>query len=237
MRRRIGVYFAAGWGMFLAASAAPHLLGRAGLGPLLESVPWLSHFIVKTVLVALALGAMAYHGRSARAFGFRRAGPWPRRLLLAGFGLGLLASVLVLVTPARGMSGMFEGYGLLALILGIWIYSSVTEEIFVRGWYQTAAAAASEGEGRSRSEAIASSAILFGSMHLSLFQAGADVWTVFIIVVFTTLLGWGAAVARERSSSVVPAILVHVLFNVGGFVAGVIYTVASIVRSGGPIAM
>jgi membrane protease YdiL (CAAX protease family) len=243
MNRRIALYFAAGWAIFLVASASPYLLARVGLQAWLDSIPWLSHFIVKTVLAGLAVAAMACEGRPPAAFGFRGASPWRRRLLLAGLGSGVVASLLVLVTPARGMTGLFAGFGLVALVLSIWIYSSVTEEIFTRGWYQSAVMPVGDvgdvgevGAG-SRSAAIASSAILFGSMHLSLLWMGADLWTVAIIVTVTGLLGWAAAVARHQSGSLIPAILVHVLFNVGGFIAGVIYAIVTIARTGNPPVM
>ena len=229
MNRRIAVHFAAAWAMFLVASAAPHLLGLAGLQPWLDSVPWLSHFIVKTVLLGLSLAAMARDGRGLREFGFRRSRPWRKRLLWAGMGLGLLSSLLILLTPALGMAVMFEGYSFVALVLSVWIYSSVTEEIFTRGWYQGAVSGDAPP-----SAVIASSAILFGSIHLSLLWVGADLWTVAIVVAATTLLGWAAATARHQSGSVLPAIVVHVLFNVGGFIAGVFFAIATIARTGKP---
>ena len=234
MSRTIALHFAAAWVLFLAASAAPRLLGLAGLGAWLESVPWLEHFIVKSVLLGLALAAMARDGRGWREFGFRRPETWRRKLLWAGVGLGLGASLLILATPARGMGVMFERFTLLAMVLSVWVYSSVTEEIFARGWFQGALAHRGEGDARSASAIVAASAVLFGSMHLSLLRVGADAWTVGIVVVATTLLGWAAAVARRQSGSLGPAILVHVLFNVGGFVAGVLFAIATIARTGKP---
>jgi membrane protease YdiL (CAAX protease family) len=236
MNRRIVLHFGVAWLLFLVASAAPGLLGHIGLQPWLDGVPWLRQFIVKTVLVGLAFAAMARDGRPLSSFGFRRSSPWPRRLLLAGFGLGLLSTLLVIVTPAHGMTALFKGFGVLALVLSIWIYSSVTEEIFTRGWFQSAVSPAVDS-GEAPDAAVVASALLFGSMHLSLLWMGADLWTVAIIVVATTLLGRAAAVARRRSGSLVPAILVHVLFNVGGFVAGAAYTIQAMARTGKPPVM
>ena len=96
---------------------------------------------------------------------------------------------------------------------------------------------AGEIDAGSHNAAIASSAILFGSMHLSLLWIGADLWTVAIIVACTSLLGWAAAVARHQSGSLIPAILVHVLFNVGGFIAALIYTIVTVTRTGKPPVM
>ena len=148
-----------------------------------------------------------------------------------GMGFGLLATILVLVTPALGMSALFEGFGFLGMVLSVWLYSSVTEEIFTRGWYQGAVTPPDEAPAASGRAAVVSSAILFGSMHLSLVWMGADPWTVAIIVAGTTLLGLAAAIARHQSASLVPPILVHVLFNVGGFVAGVVHTVVTMTRT------
>lgn len=70
------------------------------------------------------------------------------------------------------------------------------------------------------------SAGLFGAMHLPLLFAGIEIAAVVIIITAVTALGYVCAMARARTGSLRPAIAAHVMFNVGGVVAGVIYTIA-----------
>ncbi len=46
-----------------------------------------------------------------------------------------------------------------------------------------------------------------------------DKLTVFNIVFFGFILGLFAGYYRERSGSIIPAIIVHILFNIGGTLA------------------
>ena len=52
-------------------------------------------------------------------------------------------------------------------------------------------------------------------MHLALFNMGVDKFTVFDIVIFGTILGVIAGYYREKTNSLVPAIIVHLCFNIG----------------------
>lgn len=61
-------------------------------------------------------------------------------------------------------------------------------------------------------------------MHLSLIGK-VDAPHVAVIVAFTNLLGLAAGVVRERSGGLVPAISIHVLFNVGGMLGGILFFV------------
>ena len=69
-------------------------------------------------------------------------------------------------------------------------------------------------------------------MHLQLLLGDFDVATVVVIVLSVTVLGYVCATARARTGSLRPAIAAHVLFNIGGFLAGVIYTIAYRITTG-----
>lgn len=144
--------------------------------------------------------------------------------------LGMLATTAIVFSPAAGMRHMFAGYGLVGVIAGIWFYSSLGEEVFTRGWFQTLAA---EGDrpGDTVRRSVVASGLLFGSMHLPLLFR-TDGWTVLFIVTATTLLGLVAAHFRARSGSVWPAFVTHVSFNVGGAVAGIVLTLVSLATNG-----
>jgi membrane protease YdiL (CAAX protease family) len=136
------------------------------------------------------------------------------------------------------MTWLMQDLGFLGVVIWIWLYSSLTEEVFARGWFQ-GALSPWDGTtvrvfGRQVALPVVASALLFGAMHLALIGRGADAWTTVIIVVFTTSLGWVTAECRYRSGSLVPAILTHVCFNVGGFLAAVILAIGTSLITGRP---
>ena len=69
-------------------------------------------------------------------------------------------------------------------------------------------------------------------MHLPLLLSGAEIAASVLIVLSVTALGYVCATARARTGSLRPAIAAHVLFNVGGFLGGVFYTIAYRVATG-----
>jgi membrane protease YdiL (CAAX protease family) len=231
--------FAIGWLVFAIASATPALLERLGLGALFDAHPTLPHFVTKTLLAVFVVLVVAADRRRTWAdYGFRRATskvPW-WSVIAVGTLFGALATAAILLTPARGMT-FLQQFGFLGFIVSVWLYSSLTEELFVRGWFQTAATRGPTVAiaGRSLSVAVVASALLFGSLHLSLFWKGTDVLTVVIIVCATTLLGLAAALFRQRYESLIPAFVTHVAFNVGGLLAGVIINIVAMIATGRPI--
>jgi membrane protease YdiL (CAAX protease family) len=76
------------------------------------------------------------------------------------------------------------------------------------------------------------SAVLFGTMHLGLLFSKVEIAAVVVIVLSVTALGYVCATARARTGSLRPAIAAHVMFNVGAFLAGVIYAIAYRVVTG-----
>ncbi len=228
--------FALAWALFVLAALSPRMLTPLGLAPLLVEHAWLSHAIVKTVLVLLAFAAMFRAGGSWSHWGFRAATePRWRRSILRGGALGAVATVVIILSPAAGMTWIAE-LGVPGIVLWIWLHSSVTEEIFVRGWFQGFVRPA-RGEpirlgAFALSPEVLLSGLLFGSMHLWIVSQGADLWTVAIIVAATTMLGIFAAEDRERTGSLGPAVATHVAFNVGGFAAGVVTTLAMFAITG-----
>jgi membrane protease YdiL (CAAX protease family) len=131
------------------------------------------------------------------------------------------------------MRDMAGAYGLPGIVLWVWVFSSIVEEIFCRGWFQTVVGG---GEIASQSEraraAIPWSAALFGAMHLTLFFGGVDIAGAAVIVLSVTVLGYICATARARTGSLRPAIAAHVLFNVGSLLGGMIYAIAYRVATG-----
>jgi membrane protease YdiL (CAAX protease family) len=118
-------------------------------------------------------------------------------------------------------------------VLWVWIVSSVVEEIFCRGWFQSLAAGLDAGDPRAARAAVIWSTALFGSLHFVLLAGGIDLGTFAVILVSVTTLGYVCALARARSGSLVPAITAHVAFNVGGgFVGGLLYAIVYRIATG-----
>jgi membrane protease YdiL (CAAX protease family) len=209
----LGVFVAG----FLAASALP------------ESVttryPWARQAVTQGLMAAVALGAMAASRRPFAEFGFRRPEPAKGHFKLWGLALGAASSGVILALGLRGMRGQVAPYGLPGIVLWLWVISSVVEELFCRGWIQTLV-------GGSTRAAVLWSAALFGAMHLVLLFSDVEITAVAVILVSVTALGYVCATARARTGSLRPAIFAHMMFNIGGLVAGVIYTIAYRVATG-----
>ncbi|HET7434745.1 MAG TPA: CPBP family intramembrane glutamic endopeptidase [Thermoanaerobaculia bacterium] len=183
--------------------------------------PWLSQAVVKGLLVALSVGLMRLSRRPFADFGFRRPTAKSKRWIALGFLLGAIATVTMLSLGLQGLQSVLKGYTFPMIIFWVWIVSSVSEEIFVRGWFQSALA----HRGVDMRTAIIASGLLFGSMHLSLLVAGIPPPSVAILVTFTATLGLLCAYLRATRDSLLPAIYAHIAFNLGGAFAGVLFVV------------
>jgi membrane protease YdiL (CAAX protease family) len=184
-------------------------------------------------MAAFTLGAMAMSRRPFAEFGFCRPVPAKGHFKLWGLVLGAASTGVILAFGLRGMRGL-AAYGLPGIILWIWVISSIVEEVFCRGWFQTLVAGVGENDSHHEHTpaAVMWSAVLFGTMHLPLLFADIEIAAVVVIVLSVTVLGYVCATARSQTGSLRPAIAAHVMFNVGGFLAGVTYTLAYRVATG-----
>ncbi|MFH1687088.1 MAG: CPBP family intramembrane glutamic endopeptidase [bacterium] len=228
--------FLVGAAIFLIARQAgtlPELLGGEALS---ESMPWLNHAVIKTFLIVISLiGSLIWTRGALGQHGYRRPKDmkwWPT--IWPGFLLGALGTTMIFVTPAGGMDMARMGTGL-AIFLSV-LYSSISEEVFIRGFIQSLM---SHLRHRKVNLFIASvsvpaltSGVLFGCMHLSVYFGGSDALTTVIIMSYATLLGIVAGYLFEKHKSIVPAIIVHIAANAGGFAAGVVMTIARFLLTG-----
>lgn len=203
---------------------------------LADSFPWLKQILLKTILIVIALvgslimtrGALSRHGYR-RATGLKW---WP--IIWPGLLLGATATLMIFITPAGGMDMARLGSG--AVIALLVLYSSVSEEIFTRGFIQSLMGHLRERKTNLLVARVSVPAIttglLFGSLHLSVYFGGCDVLTTVIIVSYTTLLGIVAGHLFEKYDSIVPAIIVHIAANVGGVTAGIVVTMVRFLITG-----
>ncbi len=108
------------------------------------------------------------------------------------------------------------GYSPLQTVIFVWIYASISEEIFTRGLLQSYLIPLSNyGINLSQklrlSLPVIFSGLYFGMMHIvAIKRMGPPV------ILLTTLLGLIAGYYREKTKSLIPAMIIHALFNIGG---------------------
>ncbi|MBN1211966.1 MAG: CPBP family intramembrane metalloprotease [candidate division Zixibacteria bacterium] len=149
--------------------------------------------------------------------------------------LGMTATIVVIASGASG-SPVARQLSLPQMILFVWLFSSIIEEVFTRGFIQGHLSVLS---GRYvkllffRVELpVFISAFFFACMHLVLPFVGADTVTTVVIWLFTFSLGLLAGHLRAGTGSLIPAVTAHMLANIGGLVGGIIYNIISFIISG-----
>lgn len=135
-------------------------------------------------------------------------------IIFGSFYMGILPKLLGDSEKAAGME-MTSGMSFVAVVLSIWIWSSISEEIYTRGLFQSLLDNLKKGKFLKLSLPVWLSGIVFGMLHLSVYSPGKLYFTLFIVTQ-TTILGVLAAYYREKSQSIYIAILIHILGNVYG---------------------
>jgi membrane protease YdiL (CAAX protease family) len=142
-------------------------------------------------------------------------------------GGALFMGILSHFFPTENTNVFPKSESLIELILAIWIWSSICEEILVRGLMQGFMNHLKTKKVLGLSLPVIISGLFFGSMHLSLISAGMGVWFVCFILFNTTIIGLLAAFYREKSESLIPPILIHIIANVVGSIPLIIQMIIS----------
>ena len=127
--------------------------------------------------------------------------------------------------------------GFLQIVVVIWLLSSFSEEVYVRGLVQSWVADRDDGNGTSSAfePSIVSSAFLFAAMHVSLMWSSAGIKGGLPIVLAMLSLGWACVpffgLVAQASG---PAIACHVIGNVAGVPGGGEATVSLFSRDFAP---
>jgi len=145
------------------------------------------------------------------------------RPTVVGLSVGIIITGLGELLPMRGFEFM-EDFTLLQIILFVWIFASVSEELLTRGLLQGFLRPLEKYRLMIfkfyMSVPVLVAALFFGFMHLGLLTMGASGFTVFVIVLSAIILGVIAGYYREKTGSIVPAIVIHMLFNICGTLMG-----------------
>ncbi len=206
------------------------LLVVPSLGPvetLVEGTSWLSRGDVSQatyLVLSLALIAIL-SGGSFKGYGC--VGTRPRQVfrpIPMSVGASLLVIVLgMILIAATGRPKPGEhpamGGGMVKTMVSVWVVASICEEVFNRGLVLGFLDPLSVYSVRFLKQRItlpvAISAIGFGLGHLCLLGA-MDTRLVVFAVINATFLGFIAGYHREKTGSLLPAIAVHMTFNVVG---------------------
>jgi membrane protease YdiL (CAAX protease family) len=158
-------------------------------------------------------------GRYGFTRGSFRFNPW----LLLWAMAGALGAVVLSLSGAGGVK-VFQGLTPTQIVVLTWVLASAAEEIYTRGLiqgYLEPLRPLGLHVWRTRfSLPVLAGAAWFAALHLGVLTLGADLLTVAIIVVWAFVLGLVAGHQREKTGSLVPAVLVHSLFNVGATAIG-----------------
>lgn len=209
----------------MAASIAALSLGAPQVLNLPGSPSLPRSFFTHTLILLLSLAAMMWlskgklsqYGLTVGTFRFS-----------AKYLLWLLPTAVISIFETIGSRGdptptSSLPFSPLTVVLFVWIYASISEEIFVRGLVQSYLSLFSQyrikmPNQRSISFAVCFGAVFFGLMHVVLWPRLGP--AALVPIAFATLLGFIAGYYREATGSVLPAIVIHALFNIGGTVPG-----------------
>ena len=182
------------------------------------SPPWLGAFITHSVMWILSVLVIFFLIRGhLRDYGFTK-GEFrlTPRIFLWVIPMGVLSVIGFFAT--RGGAEVKGGLGFSPLqsIIFVWFYASTCEEIFTRGLLQSYLSPLTRyGFNLSKrvrlSLPVLFSGLYFGLMHIvAIDKMGPP------MIVLTSFLGIVAGYYREKTGSLIPAIMIHALFNVGG---------------------
>lgn len=182
-----------------------------------------------TTMLILSLGLILLVNRGRLAgYGFR----WSRQIhfvRIIAYSLllslaGNLAAHFFDLAPRRVFG--FAAQPLLDKMVYLWVWSSLSEEVFTRGFVQGYLyPLRQKGIKIQRlflSLPVITGALVFGGMHFILLTFGLEFFRVLYLVLLTTLLGLYAGYQKERTNSLVAAVTIHLFFNMGGSLYGLL---------------
>jgi membrane protease YdiL (CAAX protease family) len=208
---------------FLVLSSVGVIISIAHIRQLaILSQPWAEGFLSHTSmwLFSLILILIVSKGK-LRSYGFCVGNEYRMAtMIILGTFTGIALEVVLKAIPNSATS-IELNYTFTQTILFVWMYASISEEVLTRGLIQSFLAPLSRYKMSFASVRISLpvlvSALFFGLMHLGLLTTGAAWPPVLCYVIFASVLGLIAGYQRERTGSIIPAIIVHIFGNIGGY--------------------
>jgi membrane protease YdiL (CAAX protease family) len=187
------------------------------------TAPWLGPFAMHTTMlvVSFLLVIALSRGRIAD-YGFT----WTpitglSSTILWSLGVGTAGAVLQATLCPLDMP-VAQQFTFSQVVVFIWIYASICEEVLTRGLIQGYLAPL-KGRGLHAlglrvSLPVIVGALFFALMHLPAIVTAGGVPSQLVFLVVAAFLGLMAGHYREKTGSLLPAVLVHMLFNVSASV-------------------
>ena len=225
MRSQIGAAVTATFIFFFGCEAVARML---------TSSPLAAQVLLKVLVAAGSAAAMwLWPRRSDIDWGLRRASSarWTG-IALKAIVLGGVASSLVLGAGGTGLQAALGTTNLIQAVLVVWILSSVSEELLTRGWLQGVLHRWRDRSVLSVTVPALVSGVVFGALHVSLFFKQVDSVTATVVVLFASILGVWAGTLRDRFGSLLPPVVAHIGFNVGGALGAVLFVIAYRIGTG-----
>ena len=190
--------------------------------PVIEKVSMHLAMFVFSILIILFLNKGKLKG-----YGFSWNLDFPvAKIVLISISFGFIFSIIEHYFIHSSSENPTVDFSFIERIIYIWFLASIAEEVLTRGLIQGYLSPLKHIGIRVFkyyiSLPILVGALFFGAMHLMLLSMGVDIYSVMNIVVFGTLLGLIAGYQKEKTNSLIPAIIVHLCFNVGGSLLSVI---------------
>lgn len=142
---------------------------------------------------------------------------WNPTLLLWVLPTAILTIMQLAASRGRPSDGPHQ-LGPVQTVLRVWIVASIAEEVLTRGLIQGLLAPLSTTGFRVGAELVSVSVLLaalaFAAMHLVLVRKMGVKAAPVIVLAF--LLGCVTGVYRQTTGSLIPAVIIHMLFNIGG---------------------
>jgi membrane protease YdiL (CAAX protease family) len=157
-----------------------------------------------------------------KIFGFTLpVGFWPIKPIIIAFLAGAASSAIGSLFKFKGPD-IFGNMTFLKVIVSIWLFASIYEELVVRGFIQSSLAYLLPNNSKifGLSLPVIISGLFFGLSHIALLSMGANPLFVILVVLFAIIIGLLAAYYREKSGSLIPAIIIHIAANIGGTLIG-----------------
>lgn len=194
----------------------------------IQSQPWSEGALSHTMmwLVSLMLISIISKGRlSSYSIQLGRDYRWTP-MIIQGLAAGAVFAVMLNVIPVSS-NALLPDYSFAQTVIFVWLYASISEEVLTRGLIQGFLTPLTKYGisiyGLRISLPILVGALFFGLMHLGLLTTGVDLLPVMILVASATVLGVIAGYHCEQTGSLIPAIIVHMFGNIGGYCTGLFW--------------
>jgi membrane protease YdiL (CAAX protease family) len=187
--------------------------------------PYWGNVVLKFFMLVLSIGTILLLNKgNLKSYGFQRSKniryiPFVLKvsaISAASFIFSFLVFMVLLsnLFPTANHQ-TFENENIVVTIFTVWIWSSLCEEVLVRGVVQGFIQHLRHIKIFKLSLPVVVSGLFFGSLHAFLFLF-MSCWFAAFIVFDTIVMGMVAAYYREKSESIIPAFWVHFIANVIG---------------------